>query len=333
MATRWGIVGSGKISHDFVSALKSLPCTEHEIVAVAARDESRAKEFARAHGIAKAFGSYEELARDADIDIAYIGTLHTSHLEVGKMMLNAGKHVLCEKPLTMNLKQTKELIDLAKSKGLFLMEAIWSRCFPAYETLRKELDNKSIGEVKHVIASLGGKMPHVERLNRKELGGGTVLDLGVYVIQLVCLVLNHEKPTEIKTVGHTNDEGVDLSMSTSMTYSKGQTATIVTSSEVTLPNEAIIIGTEGMIRIPDFWCPAKIILPNGEVTVPLPKSDLNFNFKNSIGLSYEASEVRGCLKKGLKESSKVAHDHSLLIASIQDEIRQQIGVVYDVDNS
>ncbi|KAJ8665170.1 hypothetical protein QAD02_006832 [Eretmocerus hayati] len=332
MVFRWGIVGAGKISHDFTTGLATLPKSDYQLVAVAARDLSRAKDFAKLHGITNAYGTYEELAKDKNIDVVYIGTLNPNHLELGKMMLNAGKHVLCEKPLTMNLKQTKELIDLAKSKGLFLMEAIWSRCFPAYETLRKELANKSIGEIKQVVVAFGFPLSEVERLSQKKLGGGTILDLGVYVIQLACLVFNHEKPIEIKAVGHTNDEGVDLSMSASLTYSKGRTATIVTHSEVLLPNEAVIIGTEGTIKLPSFWCPPIIILPSGVKEVPLPPPKHKINFTNSTGLGYEAAEVHDCLKKGLKESPKVTHAHSLLIAEIEDELRRQIGVVYDADN-
>jgi len=135
--------------------------------------------------------------------------------------------------------------------------------------------------------------------SQKKLGGGTILDLGVYAIQMATLVYNHDKPTSIKAVGHLNDEGCDMSMSASMSYSDGRTATILTHCGVELPNEAVIIGTEGTIRVPQFWCPPKIVLANGEVKeVPLPKPKLTLNFINSSGLSYEAAEVRDCIKKG-----------------------------------
>ena len=197
--------------------------------------------------------------------------------------------------------------------------------------------------------------PHI--YSEKKLGGGTILDLGVYVIQLACLVFNHEKPTAIKALGHVNSDGVDLSVSATLTYKNERTATILTQSMVTLPNEAQIIGTKGIISIPQFWSPPKINLPTGVIEVPLPQTKIKLNYINSAGLSYEAAEVRDCLKKGnyfytvifrflcpciliriltnvfqgLKESPKVSHAHSLLIAEIEDELRRQIGVVYDAD--
>lgn len=130
------------------------------------------------------------------------------------------------------------------------------------------------------------------------MGGGSVLDLGVYAIQLASLVYNHEKPESIKALGHLNDDGVDLSVSAILTYKNGRTATIMTHLNVLMPNEAYIIGTEGTIRLPELWCPSKIILPRGVVEVELPKSKLKFNLMNSSGLSYEAAEVRECLNRG-----------------------------------
>ena len=120
--TRWGIFGAGKIAHDFVVAMKTLPENEHKVVAVAARSLERAAEFADRHNIEKAYGSYQELARDANVEVVYIGTIHPQHAPHCKLALSHGKHVLCEKPMTMNLKQTKEVFELAKAKGLFVME-------------------------------------------------------------------------------------------------------------------------------------------------------------------------------------------------------------------
>ncbi|PNF41390.1 hypothetical protein B7P43_G14417 [Cryptotermes secundus] len=163
MATRWGIASAGKISHDFVTALGTLPPDEHHVVAVAAQELDRAKAFATEHNIPIAYGSYEELAKNPDVEVVYIGAINTLHLDIGKLMLSNGKHVLCEKPLTVNLKQTKELINLAKEKQLFLMEAVWSRCFPAYDALKKELEAGTLGEVLQVIASFGVVIEDVER--------------------------------------------------------------------------------------------------------------------------------------------------------------------------
>ncbi|KZC13216.1 PREDICTED: trans-1,2-dihydrobenzene-1,2-diol dehydrogenase-like [Dufourea novaeangliae] len=332
MATRWGIASAGNISHDFVTAIGALPKSEHEVVAVAARDLSRAQTFADLHKIKKAYDNYSKLAEDKDIDVVYIGTLNPQHFEIAKLMLNNGKHVLCEKPLTMNLKQTTELINLAKSKKLFLMEAIWSRCFPAYETIKKEIESGSIGEIYQVVVSFGFKLTDIERLNVKKLGGGTVLDLGVYGIHFACFVFNNEVPHTVRASGCLNEDGVDMSVSANFLYKGNRTATIITHSVVDLPNEAYIIGTKGTIRVPQFWCPTTVILPNGEtVNTLLPEGRHKFNFTNSAGLMYEANEVRECILKGMTESSKIPHVASLLIAQLEDEIRKQVGVVYDED--
>lgn len=331
MAIHWGIAGAGKISHDFVSSLQTLPESEHVVVAVAARELSRAQNFSSLHKIKKAFDSYTKLAEDNDIDTVYIGTLHPQHFEIAKLMLNHGKHVLCEKPLTMNLKQTTELINLAKEKKLFLMEGIWSRCFPIYEIVKKEIESGSIGEIYQVLVTFGFKMPDIERLNIKNLGGGTILDLGVYGIQFACLIFGNEMPHTIQATGCLNEEGVDQSASINFLYKGNHTATILTHSRVDLPNEAYIIGTKGMIKVPKFWCPTTVELPNEIVNVSLPETKSKFNFINSVGLSYEANEVRNCILKGMIESPKVPHNVSLLIAQLEDEIRKQIGVTYPED--
>ncbi|XP_011865832.1 PREDICTED: trans-1,2-dihydrobenzene-1,2-diol dehydrogenase-like [Vollenhovia emeryi] len=333
MATlRWGIASAGKISHDFVTALRTLPASEHDVVAVAARQMSRAKDFAKLHEIKRAYDDYAKLALDKDIDIVYIGVIHPQHLDVAKLMLKHGKHVLCEKPLTMNLKQTTELIDYARSKNLFLMEAVWSRCFPVYDVIRKELASGSIGDVHQVIVSFGFAMTDVDRMSMKELGGGTILDLGVYCLQFANMVYGNEMPESIKAAGFLNEHGVDMSVSATLTYKGNRTATIMTHALAKLPNEAYICGTKGTIKVPDnFWCPTKVELPSGTVELPLPKLKHEINFINSAGLCYEAAEARNCILKGLIESPKIPHDTSLLLAKLEDELRRQLGVVYPQD--
>ncbi|KAL0129798.1 hypothetical protein PUN28_001803 [Cardiocondyla obscurior] len=328
---RWGIASAGKISHDFVTALGSLPANEHNVIAVAARDLSRAKSFAKLHEIKKAYDDYAKLALDKEIDIVYIGALNPQHLDIAMLMLKHDKHVLCEKPLTMNLKQTTELINYAKSKKLFLMEAVWSRCFPLYDTIRKELASGNLGDIHQVNVSFGFKMPEKERITSKDLGGGTILDLGVYCLQFACLIYNNEMPESIKTNGFVNENGVDVSMSAVLTYKGNRTATITTHALVDLPNEAYVCGTKGTMKVPFFWCPTTLELPSGTMNVALPKVKHQTNCINSAGLSYEAVEARNCILKGLTESPKVSHETSLLLAKLEDELRKQLGVVYPQD--
>ncbi|KYQ47851.1 Trans-1,2-dihydrobenzene-1,2-diol dehydrogenase [Trachymyrmex zeteki] len=329
---RWGIASAGKISHDFVTALRSLPADEHDVIAVAARQLSRAKDFAKLHEIKTVYDDYEKLGLNKNIDIVYIGTIHPQHFDIAMLMLKHGKHVLCEKPLTMNLKQTTELINYAKSKNLFLMEGVWSRCFPVYDVIRKEIASGNIGDIHQVIIPFGIQMSDLDRIALKELGGGTILDLGIYCLQFVCLVYDNEMPESIKAAGFLNENGVDMCMSATLTYKGNRTATIMTNALVKLPNEAYICGTKGMIKVPDnFWCPTKVELPSGTVQTSLPKLKHEMNFTNSAGFSYEAVEVRNCILKGLIESPKISHDTSLLLAKLEDELRRQLGVVYPQD--
>lgn len=155
MALKWGIASAALISHDFVNAMATLNPGEHEIVAIGARTLARAQEFANRYGIPKAYGSYLEIAQDPNVEIAYVAMLNREHFDVAMMMLQHGKHVLCEKPMCMNEKQSKRLIEFAEQKKLFLMEAIWSRFFPSYQYIRQQIKSGNLGEVLSVDVTFG----------------------------------------------------------------------------------------------------------------------------------------------------------------------------------
>jgi len=329
---RWGILSAGKISHDFMVGQAVLPKDEHQVLAVAARNLDSAKAFAKTHEIPKAYGSYDELVKNPDIDVVYIGSVNPQHLSMVKLALNNGKHVLCEKPLGINVRETKEMLDLAKSKNLFLMEAIWSRFFPVYQELRKQLDNGSMGDVLQVVVTFGVLISEVDRLKLKELGGGTTLDIGVYCVQFAEFVFG-EKPLKVVTGGHMNVNGVDESTSTTLVFSNGRTATLITHSKVELPNEAIVFGTKKTIKVhAPFWCSTEIEEVGGKVqTFPLPAEKIPCNFGNSVGLHYQCHEVRKCILKGAIESPVVSHSKTMIIAEIMESMRKQVGVVYPQD--
>ncbi|CAG2117483.1 unnamed protein product, partial [Medioppia subpectinata] len=332
MATRWGIISAGKISHDFVSALRTLPADEHQLVAVAARDLKSAQEFARIHGIPKAYGSYEELARDPNVEVVYVGTIHPHHLSAAKLVLSHGKHVLVEKPLTLNLKGTQELIAISRSHNLFLMEALWSRFLPSYDFVMNAIKTGVIGQVYHVEVNFGMQIGEVDRVARKELGGGTLVDIGIYALNVVLMAFGGEQPLDVKAVGHLNQHGVDESVSAVFKYSDGRTATIATSARVKLPCEAHIVGTKGTIKIPfPFWCADKVYLNDVKYEFDFPPAAEVCNFWNSSGLRYEAVEVRRCLTSGRTESEVMPHEASRGLARLMDEIKRQVGVKYDVD--
>ena len=332
MALRWGIFSAGKISHDFVVSLGTLPETEHKVVAVGARSLEAAQKFAATHGIPHAYGSYEEVAADADVDVVYVGTINPTHLAVSTMAIGKGKPVLCEKPLTMNVSDTEALLRTAKEKGVFLMEAVWSRFFPAMVELRRMLAEKTIGEVKYINATFCRRrspQTSARRLFDPNLGGGAVLDVGVYVLNITSMVFGGEQPESIYAKGQVTEEGTDNLAAITLVYKGGRIAQLTCSTAYDLPCEFAICGTKGEIKIPEtFWRPTKIETPEGVKEFPLPKSSLPYNFGNSTGMRYEAEEVRKCLKEGEKESVVMSHRETLLVAKMMEEVMKQIGVIY-----
>lgn len=328
---RWGIVSAGTIAHDFVCAVSTLPETDHKVVAVAARGLENVKKFAESHGIPAFYVGYEALAKDPKVDIVYIGTVNTVHYEVAMMMLDAGKHILCEKPLCMNEGQSKALLDYAREKKLFCMEAIWSRFFPAYSHLRERIRQDNLGDIKQVNVELGFPISKVERIRMRHLGGGTVLDLGVYNVQLALWVFQ-DFPDEVVAEGKLNEEHVDIETNVKLHFPNGGVATMKTSGVKQLSNKAVITGTEGKITLFDFWCPTELTDIDGtERSYPLPKSKIECILKNSVGLRFEAEECRKRILTGELESPVVSHDDSLNVARLQDAIRKQIGVEYAED--
>lgn len=333
MATKWGIASAGLICHDLANVITSLlPTDEHKIVAIAARHQKSADDFAQQFNVPKAYEGYEKLMSDPEVDIVYVGAINPKHFVVAKMALNAGKHVLCEKPMCINVKESKELVDLARQKKLFLMEGIWSRCMPAYRALKKSIEDGNIGDVKQVIATFG-RILKAPRLHEKQLGGGTVLDLGVYCVQFTSLAFGHVKPDKVITSGHIGPDDVDESTSTTLIYRNGGTASLVTHTKVELPCEALAIGTKGTLKLPfPMWAPTALVSESGTQEFPLPAgSKFKYNFPNGENMLYEIQHVRECLLAGKTESPLITLDESLMIAQILQDMRTQLGVTYPQD--
>ncbi|ENN79502.1 trans-1,2-dihydrobenzene-1,2-diol dehydrogenase [Dendroctonus ponderosae] len=331
MALRWGIASAGNISSDFVQALKGLPPGEHRVVAVAARALQRAQEFAGRHDVDRPYEDYRALAQDPDVQVVYVGAVNSQHFEVATLMLQHGKHVLCEKPLALNERQARRMVELARSRNLFLMEGIWSRFFPVYRRVRQLLDASAVGEPRFVSTAFGDRLEDLDRVKRKELGGGATLTLGVYMLQLQQLVFGNLQPLKVAVAGHTNEEGVDVAAAATFTYPGQKIAVLSCNASLEMPNEALIIGTTGAIRIPDFWCPTSFSL-NGEVRkMPLLDNQGPFNYQNSAGLAYEAAEVRRSILAGEIESPQMTHKESIQLAGWMDLIRKELGVKFRCD--
>ncbi|GAU92953.1 hypothetical protein RvY_04963 [Ramazzottius varieornatus] len=329
---RWGIIGAGRISNDFVAAMTTLPAEHHQVIAVAARDVHRAEEFAGRFGIAKAVASYEELAEDPEIDVVYIGTVNPEHVKMCRLMLNHDKHVVCEKPLTLHLKDTVELFNLAKKKGRLLMEAIWSRCFPAYQQLKQEVTNRTIGDPYLVIANFGMNFPEAPGLSQRALGGGVLVNVGCYALQLANLVFQNEKPVAVRACATLNSDGVDETTVITLQYSDGALANFIISVTVELASSARIIGSEGDIEIKaPFLAPTEMKTPHKNYHYVLPFVDQKFpmNYMNASGLAYEAEEVRQCILAGKLECPWMTAADSIWNAEIIEEICKQIKVNYD----
>lgn len=325
--TRWGIVAAGSICNDFVDCLNNLPRDEHQVVAVAGRNFDNAKKFAQLHRIDKVYSSYEDIAKDPNVEVAYVGSLHPDHYPTMKMLLDHGKHILCEKPLTMNRRDTEDICRMAKGKKLFLMEALWSRFLPTYKHMEDLLSNGTIGDVRYVHCTYGHPMQHLRRVFVKELGGSVLLTLGSYSTNIALQVFGAERPVKISGCGDVTPEGVDQTVAVAMEFSGGRLATFALSGIVNLPGAAEIFGSKGKITLHrPFMAPTCVESPAGKFEIQLPVPSVALNRPNTSGLRYEAEEVRRCLSAGLLESPKMTHQDSLLIAGILDDILQQIGV-------
>jgi len=333
MQLRWGICGAGRICQDFVNAVRLLPQSEHQVTAVAASKSERAESFATANKIPKSYGSYEELMKSSDFDIVYIGVVNGFHKQMVLLALNNGKHVLCEKPIGVNADEVEEMVHLAKEKKLFLMEAYWSRFFPVYKLLRTELDKGSIGQPKLVQANFG--FPLNSDVLSKELASGTLLGVGCYCTMLSMFVFK-EKPLKILATGFFNKYETDDTASVTFTYSGDRMFQFLQSASLNLENKAIIYGTQGQISLPSFfWCPTDIVTSSGPQTFPLPShgDNIKFNYPHSEGLAYEAQCVRDCIVSGKTECPLMPLNESITMAEINDEIRKQLGVRYEQDET
>ncbi|XP_075977873.1 trans-1,2-dihydrobenzene-1,2-diol dehydrogenase-like [Anticarsia gemmatalis] len=334
MSLRWGIVTAGNISHDFVNALNSYPDKgDQVIVAVAARDKGRAEAFAKLHNIEKAYGSYQELAANKDINVVYIGAINPDHYPITKFFLEHGKHILCEKPFALNLRQSESLIKLAKQKNLFLMEAIWSRFSPAYIDLEKDIAAGKLGDVKFVEGNFGLDYGDSERMKHRELGGSAILDIGIYLLHLAQFVFKDE-PSKVTVSGSLYSSGVDESETVILDYPGGRRAVLNSHTRLTLHNKATIYGTKGRVTLEDpFHFPEKVTTVDGNTkeyvqhTTTLPT-----NYGNDAGLAYQTLEVARCIKQGLIESPRMPHKDTLLLAKLMTDIRHQVGARFDADD-
>jgi predicted dehydrogenase len=323
----WGILGTGAIARSFVRDLMLL--SDARIAAVGSRSMHSARAFAHAHPCdqhnARAHGSYEEMCADPAVDIVYVATPHSMHLENVQMCLNAGKPVLCEKAFALNAAQAEQMIRLAAAKELFLMEAMWMRCNPVIRQLREVALGGAIGDVRQVTADLSFEpAPTKNRLYDPELGASALLDIGIYPVTFAALILGG--PVAIAAWADLSDRGVDVNTGITLGYASGAVAALTCSMTARSSNVATVCGTRGRIHIPArFHHPSRFTLHQGGT------SQTYETRLRGTGLSYEAEEAQRCLRKGLRESPLVPLTDTLGVMTVLDSIRAEIGVTYQAD--
>lgn len=341
---RWGFLGCGRITHDFVTAMAPIAEKTAVLAACAARSLSSAEQFAATHNIAKAYGSYEELCADPEVDIIYVGTINTTHAEHAQLALRHGKHVLVEKPMTMNAREAGETIALAREKGLFFLEGVWTRFFPAVRHVRELLAQGTIGDVQYVQADMGIVVsPDSDFASKSSTGGGALLGIGIYPLSFVTMALGTE-PTKVTAVGKLSENSeVDVFANVTLEFGGDKFATMQYSLRTEMCKTLMILGSKGRILINSLaHAPSRVTLvkygENRELNettsqFPIPEiaPDARYNFTGSEGLLYEAEAATNAIQSKLTEAIEYPADESLAIQKIMDEIRKQLGVVYDAD--
>lgn len=324
---RWLVVGHGGIVPTFLKAARGMG---HEVVAVVGRHLGRATAFARGHHIAEAYRITEaivETALSTDwVDAAYVATPHSAHLDATMALLEARVPVLCEKPMAVNAGQVSEMVAAARANDTFLMEAMWTRHLPVHDEVRTWISGGRIGAPKLVEASFGFRTPYKpkSRLWSRDLAGGSLLDLGVYLLTLADLVFDGP-PESVSAVAELSPEAIDARLTMVLDYSSGGLARLDSAINTRLSAEARISGESGTITIPAFWSAERASLRSRADSEEVHHPHL------INGFEYQILEVARCLQTGLTESPVVKWAWSLRMASLMDTIRAQIGVRYPAD--
>ncbi|PXY38963.1 gfo/Idh/MocA family oxidoreductase [Flavobacterium cheongpyeongense] len=316
---RWGIIGLGNIANQFAADLELIE--DAELYAVASRDITKANEFAKKYDCNKYYGSYNDLFEDDNIDVVYIATPHNSHTELSILAMKNGKHVLCEKPLSLSYSDAFNMIEASKKYNKFFMEAFWTRFIPSIKELLSKVKNGEIGEIKYLKADFAYYNNELAiRLTDKKLGGGALYDIGVYPLFISYLILGIPEEIISKSTYHTT--GVDLQTTMILQYPSSQSvlhAGLVSASDM----KATISGTKGRIDInsPWFMTEGYSIIKDGQ--------EEKFKIPNiGKGYAHEAIECHNCIRENQIESQFWSHQNSLDLSSMVEKVKNQIGLEF-----
>jgi predicted dehydrogenase len=326
---RWGILGCGRIARKFAADLTLVD--DAALIALGARQLETAQKFAKEFPAPHVHGSYEALVSDPEVDVIYIASPHALHHEHTLLCLDHGKAVLCEKAFALNLRQVKEMVDRARAKKVFLMEAIWSKFLPQYQKVQELIAGGELGEIRNVLIDFGfiPQPPVPPRLFDPALGGGSLLDIGIYNVFMALSFLG--KPDEIEASMTPAVTGVDEQCAMLFKYKNGAMAQLFSSLTSNLGTEADIGGTKSRVRLTSrFYAPSATIeiFTGREET----KKIIPVHKEGGSGYQYEARHVGECLRNGLIESPVMSHADSILLMETLDRIRAAAGIHYAADN-
>jgi predicted dehydrogenase len=328
--TRWAILAPGRIARTFASDIALVPGAE--LVAVGSRSAPRARAFADEFGAEASYGSYEELVADPHVDVVYIASPHALHLEHARLAFEAGKHVLCEKPLTLSVAEAEEMIALAAEHDRFLMEAMWTACHPVILAVRERILSGDLGTPRQLHAELGFVVPPdaSPRMLEPALGASALLDMGIYPLTLAHLMLGEAE--ELVATADLSDDGIDLDVAISGRYPGGAVATMTASLTSWSSRRAEIATDTGRLTLEDFHHPAEATwvsyaAGSGDGTDGgAPERITGAVPVIGHGFGHEIAEVGRCLEAGLRESPLVPHAQTLTILRQMDDVRRQVGI-------
>lgn len=322
---RWGILGTGAIAKQFATGLQSLP--DAQLIAVGSRTAESAEHFAGRFNIPHKHASYAALAADPEVDAIYVATPHSLHRDMTELCLRHDKPVLCEKPFAINAHEAESMIRLARERGLFLMEAMWTRFLPLMVQLREILAAGVIGELRMLTSDFGFRtnVNPRSRLFDLALGGGALLDVGVYPISLASMLFG--VPERIVSMADLGETGVDEQAGIVLGYTGAKMALLATAIRTQTPMETLIMGSAGSIRIHSpSWCPTKMTITSADDEAQLIEIPYSGN-----GYNYEAAEVASCLRSGLSESPIMPLDETREIMRTLDAVRAQWNLRYPME--
>ena len=322
----WGIIGAGIIAEKLADAVRSVEGCR--IAAVASKSAQRAEAFAVRNQIETAC-SYAELVDNPDIDVVYVATTHNYHRENVRLALEHGKSVLVEKPFTVNGSEARDIADLARDRGLFLMEAMWIRFLPSFRRLQEAVAEGRIGEVRQVSVHFGKfvQPQFAARLSDPNLAGGASLDLGCYPISFISGILG-ERPSEVQSMCRLSDSGVDELDDYSFRYPSGALAQVCTGFQLFMADRALFYGTQGYIDYPDFQGGESFTIHRHDGTNRILASETITAPRHENGFVYQVQEVKHCLASERTESPRMPLSESVALMEVLDRMREDWGLKY-----